>query len=244
MSVTIPMVNAPYLSIQGLNLSWTSATVIAVSAGRARNSSNLNDITLDAAVSINSAVNGAGGLDVGVLDNDTFYAVYAIGDSTKYEDGSALLSADLDQPLLPSGYDMYRRIGYVLTSGAAAILEFRQVGSGEDRWMWYDAGINELNAGAQAGYTAVDIASSVPPQATMVLFDAILTPTGAGDLAHLQPTGATDATGYAVLSGPVAAVVMRAPLMVPCDDSPSVDYKVTGTLSLNTKAYLDQLALG
>ncbi len=243
MSVTIPMVNAPYLSIQGLSLGWESATLVSVSAGRARNSSNLNDITLDDDVVINAATTGAGGLDIGALANSTFYAVYVIGDSTKYEVGSALISADLEQPLLPSGYDMYRRVGYVLTSGAAAILEFRQVGSGEDRWMWYDVGIQELNAGASAVYAAVDIATSVPAQATMVIFDAILTPTGAADLAHLQPTGATGADGYAILSGPVAGVVMRAPLMVPCNEDASIDYKVTGTLTLNTKAYLDQLAL-
>jgi hypothetical protein len=76
----------------------------------------------------------------------------------------------------------------------------------------------------------------------MILFDAVLTPTGAADLAHLQPTGATGADGYAILSGPVAGVVMRAPLLVPCNGTPSVNYKVTGTLTLNTKAYLDQLS--
>ena len=145
-------------------------------------------------------------------------------------------------PLLPLVASMSRRIGYVLTSGAAAILEFRQVGEGVNRWMWYDVGIQELNAGASAAYAAVDIASSVPATAAMVTFDAILTPTGAADLAHLQPTGATGATGYAVLSGPVAGAVMRAPLTVPCDATPSIDYKVTGTLTLNTQAYLDQLA--
>ena len=68
--------------------------------------------------------------------------------------------------------------------------------------MWYDVGIQELNAGASAAYAAVDIASSVPATASMVTFDAILTPTGAADLAHLQPTGATGATGYASAFGP------------------------------------------
>lgn len=242
MAPNTPIVNAPYKSIQGLNLAWTSGTVITVSAGRGRDSTNTNDIISTATVTINAATDGAGGLDQGALANSTFYAVYAIGDSTGYQTTSAVLSTNVTTgPLLPRGYDMFRRIGYVLTSGAAAILEFRQVGAGNDRWMWYDVGIAELAGGASAVYAAVNIATSVPASATMVMFDAILTPTGAADLAHLQPTGATGADGYAILSGAVAGVVQRAPLIVPCDSTPSIDYKVTGTLSLNTKAYLDLL---
>lgn len=237
------MVNAPFLDIQGLRLAWTSATVITVGAGRARNSSNLNDIISTATVTINAATQGAGGIDIGALANSTFYAVYAIGSSYSTATPSALISANLTQPLLPGDYDMYRRIGYVLTSGAAAILEFRQDGSGVDRWMWYDVGIAELTAGAQAAYTAVNIATSVPATATQVRFDVVLTPTGAADAVHLQPTGATGADGYAILTGAVAGVVQRAPLVVPCNATPSIDYKVTGTVTLNTQAYLDQLAL-
>lgn len=242
MAISTPMVNAPFLSIQGLRLGWTDGTHITVAAGRARNSSNLNDIILSAPITINTAAQGAAGLDIGAMANNTFYAVYVIGSSYSAASPSALISADLNQPLLPGDYDMYRRVGFVLTSGAAAILEFRQTGTGVDRWMWYDAGIEELNAGAQAAYTAVNIATSVPAMATEVLFDVILTPTGAADTVHLQPTGATAADGYAILSGAVAGVVQRAPLVVPCNATPSIDYKVTGTVTLNTRAYLDQLA--
>jgi hypothetical protein len=242
MAISTPMVNAPFLSIQGMRLGWTSGTVITVAAGRARNSSNLNDIIIESAITINAATQGAGGLDIGTLANSTFYAVYAIGSSYSKATPSALISDDLTQPLLPADYDMYRRIGYVLTSGAGAILEFRQVGESVDRWMWYDVGIEELNAGAQAAYTAVNIATSVPATATAVMFDVVLTPTAAADAVHLQPTGATGADGYAILTGAVAGVVQRAPLIVPCNATPSIDYKVTGTVTLNTKAYLDQLA--
>ena len=63
-------------------------------------------------------------MDIGTLANSTFYAVYAIGDSYGVNEGSALISANLTQPLLPADYDMYFRIGFVKTSGAAAILAF------------------------------------------------------------------------------------------------------------------------
>lgn len=237
-----PLKNAPNLYIQGLRVTWTDGTHISIATGRARNSTNVNDIINSAAITINTAVIGAGGMDQVAVANSTLYAVYLIGDSSQYETTSAVLSTDFTNgPVLPSGYDMWRRIGCVLTSGAAAILEFRQRGESNDRWMWYDVGIAELAAGAQAAYTAVNIATSVPAQATQVIFDTILTPTGAADAVHLQPTGATGADGYAILTGAVAGVVQRAPLMVPCNATPSIDYKVTGTVSLNTQAYLDQL---
>jgi hypothetical protein len=236
-----PIVNAPSKYIQGLRMAWTSGTVITVATGRARNSSDINDIILDTAITVNAANDGAAGLDFGALANNTMYGVYLIGDSNAYKTSSVVISANLTQPLLPFGYDMYRKIGHVLTSGAAAILEFRQEGLSSDRWMWYDVGIQELLAGASAAYAAVNISTSVPPQATEVIFDVLLTPTAAADAVHLQPTGATGADGYAILSGAVAGVVQRAPLRVPCDATPSIDYKVVGAVTLNLKAYLDQL---
>jgi len=242
MAISTPMINAPYLSINGLRLGWTSGTVITAAAGRARDSSNLNDIVAASALTLNGATVGANGLDAGALANSTMYAVYVISDSFSRGATALLLSTSFTSPLLPANYDMFRRIGAVLTSGAAAILEFRQVGTSADRWMWYDLGIQELNGGASAAYVDVDCASSVPLQATMIVFDAIVTPTGAGDIASLQPKGATNANGYAIMSGPAAGVVSRGAMTVPCNAAAIVSYKVVGTLTLNTKAYLDQLS--
>lgn len=259
----VPVVNLGEKYINGFNLSWLTATTLSITAGQARDSTNTCDIlykgqyqllnqdgmglnpdvtALPATMTINAAANGLNGLDTGALANNTMYAVYVVSDSYSNNPTGALLSASLTVPAaMPNGYDIYRRIGYVLTSGAAAILEFRQVGSSVDRWMWYDVGIQELAAGASAAYAAVNIATSVPATATAVLFDVLLTPTAAADAVHLQPTGATGANGYAILSGAVAGVVQRAPLVVPCNSTPSIDYKVTGTVTLNTQAYLDQL---
>ena len=70
MAISTPMVNAPFLSIQGLRVAWTDATHITVAAGRARNSSNLNDIVLPGTITINSAHQGAAGIDIGALANN------------------------------------------------------------------------------------------------------------------------------------------------------------------------------
>src|SRR5208283_4100787 len=76
-----PQVNAGLLYVNGLDVSWVSTTALSVAAGAARDSSNVNDIVSPTAVSISSAINGAGGLDTGTIAASTFYAVYIIGSS-------------------------------------------------------------------------------------------------------------------------------------------------------------------
>lgn len=241
MSVAIPMVNAPYLNIQGLQLSFNSTTLLNVSAGQARNSTNVNDLIIGSPVTINTAVQGAGGIDVGTIAASTVYSVYAIASSLDTTLASACLSLSATAPTLPLGYDMFRRIGTILTDGASHILKFTQTGNGAGRKFWYDAGIQVLNAGASAAFADVALSAYMPAIATVVTLNAVLTPTGNGDTATVQPKGATDAGGYVVIGGSQAAVAFRAMIDVPCSSAAIVDYKVTGTLTLYLRAYVDNL---
>lgn len=267
MAISTPVVNAGNYYINGLKLTYLTGTTMQVSAGRCRNSTNVNDISVglplnvaatqtgvlpvDAgtgAVTINTAVNGAAGLDQGAMANDTFYAVYAIGDSYGVNPGSALISADLTSPLLPGGYDMFFRIGYIKSSGAAAILPFRQDGCGLDRWMWYDAPIaTDITNGSSATYAAVDASAGLPAATpTMVRWYCNFTPTAADDTLVLVPGTSTATLGYASASGSVAAVVETVQLVCPTDAplTDAIDYKVTGSaVAISVQAYLDQLAV-
>ena len=267
MAISTPIVNARQYYINGLKLAYASATTMTVSAGRCSNSTNANDISVglplnvaatqtgvlpvaagSGAVTINTAATGAGGLDTGAMANSTFYAVYAIGDSFGVEPGSALISANLSAPLLPGGYDMYFRIGFIKSSGAAAILPFRQSGCGLDRWMWYDAPIaTSITNGSSATYAAVDCSASLPAATpTMVNFYCAFTPTAGDDTLVLAPGTSTSTLGYATLSGSVAAVVKTGNLICPTDSpvTDAIDYKVTGSATaISVAAYLDQLAV-
>jgi hypothetical protein len=267
MTISTPIVNARQYYINGLQLAYVSATTMTVSAGRCSNSTNANDISVglplnvaatqtgvlpvDAgtgAVTINTAVNGAAGLDQGSMANNTFYAVYAIGDSFGIQPGSALISANLTSPLLPSGYDMFFRIGYIKSSGAAAILPFRQDGSGLDRWMWYDAAIaTGVTNGSSATYAAVDASAGLPSSTpTMVNWLCVFTPTAAADKLVLVPGTSTATAGYASASGDVAGVAHTVNLICPTDspNTDAIDYKVTGSaVAISVAAYLDQLAV-
>jgi hypothetical protein len=240
---------------------------MTVTAGRCGNSSGVNDISIglplnvaatqtgelpvDAGtgtVTINTAAHGAAGLDIGAMANDTFYAVYAIGDSFGIEPGSALISANLTAPLLPAGYDMSFRIGYIKSNGSAQILAFRQDGCGLDRWMWYDAAIaTDITAGASATYAPVNASAGLPSSTpTMVNWLCAFTPTAAADKLVLVPGTSTAAGGYATASGSVAAIANTVNLICPTDspNTDAIDYKVTGSaVAISVAAYLDQLAV-
>lgn len=266
MSISTPAVNARQYYINGLRLAYASATTMTVTAGRCSNTTNVNDISVGlpenvaatdtgtlpvpagtGTVTINTAARGAAGLDIGTMANNTFYAVYAIGDSYGVNAGSALISANLTQPLLPGGYDMYFRIGFIKTNGSAEILPFRQDGCGLDRWMWYDAPIaTDITSGSSATYAAVNCSAGIPTSTpTMARFYCVFTPTAADDTLVLAPGTSTSTLGYASASGAVAGVAETVQLMCPTDSpvTNAIDYKVTGSaVAISVQAYLDQLA--
>lgn len=160
-----------------------------------------------------------------------------------------MLSTSLTAPTYPAGYDMCRRIGFVLTDGSSHILPFWQVGNGASRIMYYDALISVLSGGTSATFAAVDLSSAVPVTVARgyqaeVIFDAIVTPTGAGDKAAFRPTGSSSTNGLAIMSGDAAGVAHEDTIQLPAAIASSVlkvDYKVTGSLSLKVAGYFDQL---
>lgn len=241
-----PIVNAGLTYVNGLTLTHVDDETITLSAGAARDSSNTNDIILDAAVTLDGSTVGANGVDVTAFEASKLYAVYAIGDSTGYNATAGLFSLDTDQPALPGGYDMYRRIGWARTDGSSDLLAFWQFGEGEQKVYYYDVGISELSAGSSATYAEIDLATSVPPIATQVIFDVAYTPDGATDVAEFLPFGST-ATDGIVRFGYGVAGAQVGQAVIPCRlDSgvPKIQYKVTSgdALTLLVTGFYDYLS--
>jgi hypothetical protein len=241
-----PIVNAGVKYVNGLDIAKTAAKTISMAAGAARDTSNTNDIILDTAVTINGAAVGANGVDIAAIVLNRFYAVYVIGDSTEYQATAGLLSLDDEQPSLPAGYDMYRRVGWILTDGSANILEFWQYGEGQERTYYYDVAISELSGGSSTTFAAVDLATSVPPIATEVLLKVLFTPDGATEVAEFLPFGSSASNGMVVFGYGVAAA-QAGMVTVPCElDSgvPKIQYKVASgdTLTLSTSGFKDYMA--
>lgn len=193
--VNIPIVNAPYLSVDGLQIAVVSDETATVQAGRARNSSNENDIILEAAVTLNNLDNGLNGLDTGTVAADTLYALYVVGDSSNNNDPGVVMSANQSSPLMPVGYDMYRLIGYLRTDSTSDFLLGYWSGSSNERIFMYDAPIaTAVTAGASTTDAPVILTTFVPAVAGLPVYMFYdLTPAAASRILTLKPFGATGA---------------------------------------------------
>lgn len=247
-----PMVNAGNYYVNGLGLVYIGTTSFYIQAGAARDSANINDISLPGIVStstgfntingctVSTAATGLNGLDTGTIAASTLYAVYVIGSSTwgsvtpnssagssasgnasnfVYYPAGGIISTSFTNPVLPYGYDMYRRIGCVLTDSSSHILNFLQENNGttetvynsgnimigggntSKRPMYYAALISVLTNGQATTWTAIDVTASVPKVCTSsIIFSAALT----------ADAGATRTATFSSASG-VAPVIFSSP---------------------------------
>lgn len=240
----VPIVNAGLKYVNGLIPSYASTTTLSVAAGQCRNSNNVNDIVLGSAATISTAVQGAGGLDNGTIAANTMYAVYVVADSTGYNDTAGMISTSFTAPNIPGGYDMYFRIGSWLTDGSSHFLPGQYQGDGLERWFVYDTLISELSAGTATSFTDVNLASSVPLMATLVMLQANMTPATADNQLKLRRNGSSSTNGSVQVYGSVATKVSSCQVIVPCDSSAIVEYLVSNgsdAATLLTAGFLDVL---
>jgi hypothetical protein len=241
--INLPVVNAAYLDVDGLQIARTGNAAATVAAGRARNSTNENDIILDAQATLNAAANGINGLDTGALAASTLYGLYVVGDSTQNNDAGILLSLVFTAPLLPVGYDMYRLIGYMRTDGSSHLLAGYWSGSANERTFVYDVPIaTAVTAGGSATYAAVTLTTFVPAvQNILANIETNWTANAAGDTLAYQPFAATgDTVKYiAYVAGATAHTLVREYVQAQLDSgAPKINYKVSaGTVAVNVAGY-------
>ena len=214
MSQLIPIVNQPFLYINNMEVSRASATTLSVAAGQCRDSNNAIDLILSAAVTIDGAVNGYNGLDVGSFALNKWYYVHIIGDSTKTNPTGALISLSKTAPTLPFGYDSFRHIFQWRTNGSTEFIIGNSAGNGNYRQHYWDTNIAVLSNGTATSLTAIDLDGAVPPiENTPVILAVAFTPATANDKVSFAPAGST-ATVLQSLSGVVAAKIQTGQLKV------------------------------
>lgn len=260
MAIQSEMIYAlPHLYIQGLQLSAatpTAATVVCVAPGAARDSNNTIDMVVglenyfgidnpaqqfqgyQPGLFINSAVNGANGLDQGTIAASTQYAVYLIGDSRQYNNTAAVLSLTSNiGPLLPSGYDSYRLIGFWQTDGSSNFVYATHKPQNIAGLLTYfnSPAVSVLSGGNATSFTAIDLtANSAIPTTTLpnviVTLLVTFTPAAAGDVVQFRPTGSSATGGLPTIVGATAGIAQSQYIQVIAgvgSSKPEIDYKVT-----------------
>jgi hypothetical protein len=246
MTVNTPIVNARLAYVNGLQLVWASTTTFTMAAGAASNSNDINDIVLPALVTNTITSVGANGVDIAAAVASSFYAVYVIGDSTEYQPTASLLSLNASQPSLPFGYDMYRRVGFVLTDGSAHVLKFWQYGNGGAKDMWYDTPIATPAITTGTAYATQSLAAGVPPLACESFLKVQYTANSATNVVNMGPYGSTPTAAMVVFGYGVAAE-QQGMAVVPCalnSGVPTIEHKETSAsdaLALLVSGYRDNL---
>lgn len=220
----------PYAYGLGLsNNATTPNTKLDIAAGSILNSSKEFQINLDASVTIDATIVGAGGIDTGALAASTMYYVYLIQGTASGLPAKGMISAS-STPYMPYGYDAYALVGYIATDGASHFLKgYWTDDKSSLRTFMYDApAATAITAGNATNYTAIDLSALVPPVAnTPVYIDSAFTPSAAGRTLKLQPAAGTG--DMVTVTGQVNAVVITSQDLVIATLSsslPKVNYKV------------------
>lgn len=257
----VPMVNAGELYVNGLQLSMNAdepTLYINVARGAARDSKNVNDIVIQDDSVAKFDRQGLNGLDTGVLMANELYAVYAIGSSiATLGNGQAsslypagiLLSREFERPYMPSGYDMFRRIGAIAIDNTGEIVPFVQIGNDTRRTMKYGLAAEILSIGNQDEWTEILIneytpAVLMPYIATNVYLRAAFLAPDTLDSFYLQPKGQPTSAYYAVGNVAVANETFTQDVVCPCSSDAVINYQVddsSDTLSLFLLGYDDLL---
>jgi len=210
------MANVPYanftdwfLYINGLEISNDATTpdeILNIAAGECRDSTNVYVISSTDSISVDNTVSGLGGLDTGTVAASTLYAVYIVGDAVTGLATSAMISTNMTTPLLPYGYNVFRKIGYIRTDATSDFLLGYWSGNNNARLFMYDAPIaTAITAGAATSYTAVTLTTFVPAVENLPVWIAFdMTPAAASRIMSLTPF---DGVGDAVsITSQVTAV--------------------------------------
>jgi hypothetical protein len=214
----------------------------------ARDSTNTFTMAWSGQLSADITLSGVGGLDTGTEAANTWYALHVIGDRTQVNPPAAMLSASATAPVLPSGYNGFRRLGWVRNDGASNFLTFTQRGIGRDRNVWYDALNIVLFGGAAVAFTAVGCATVIPPTSRKGYFLAGYNNNSgvATDFFLIRPAGFTSAIPpWIGLQGYVSAATFPTQeIEMPTNASQTVEYLVSNastSLLLIVQGYTDRI---
>ena len=174
-----PIYQSSYLNANGCVISNDATspnTVLDISAGMVRDSTNTYDmvignflginpgLTPNTVSFINSAIVGPGGIDVGTVAASTVYNIYVILDLTTYISACIMSTASPSVgPTMPYNYGAYRLIGHATTNSSAHFLLGYWSGVNTTRLFMYDqVQATAISAGNATVATAISLVTLVP----------------------------------------------------------------------------------
>lgn len=239
----------PFIYARGVSLVYSSATTFLIGGGQVRDNGNDFDMFVNTTITVNTTLTGLNGLDTGTISPSICYYVYLIANSAgfgTYPTGAIISSSST--PILPFGYDLVRRIGFVMTDSSSNIRKFYQSGSNAEKQYQYDTPVSILSSGTSTSFLSASLPQIAPPQASLLTINASFDPLLAGDSFYLRTGGSSVSTAN-------AAVIVSAPALIASLTSGinimsgregnafSIDYAVAsgGSLNLSLVGFTDSI---
>lgn len=202
----------PLGHLRGGRLVRASASTVSLGTSgqdsEARDTANSFNMRWNGVLTADITVSGANGLDTGAEAASTWYAVHVIADSSGVNPAASLLSLSGTAPTLPSGYDVFRRLGWVRNDAGSNFIDFIQFGEGRRRVVKYVDAVSSrqvLTAGAATVVTAISLAALMPTTSQEAYLHAfqngtqiadLYNGTGGAILATLQVGNELDLPGF------------------------------------------------
>ena len=276
MTENYPITNISFLYKYGMTIQNSTSingtlnpeTKLSVLAGVCRDSEDIIDIRFgdnnpsingsitSAPVRIDNTINGAGGLDEGTILPNTMYAIYIIADSSGRLPISAIATGALNiflvppSPLMPSGYDAKRLIGFWGTDSNTLWQKGYYSGLTNDLIFTYDnPQLTSVISGSSNVYDYVNLFDFVPNIENIpVSISTIFSPGAAGNTLTLASGRSTNPDGQLIITGQVSGVdvtnvntiLTQHVLVSPYPFvSPVIQYKVSGvdTVSISVAGF-------
>lgn len=242
----------PYY-INGFGISnnlTTPNTLLDIAAGSCLDSTGSYQLSSNAVITINTAVNGLNGLDTGTLAINTLYPVYLVWDPVSLQPTGAMLSLSYTQPLMPFGYSAFLLIGYVAIDGSGHIYKgYWSAGNSTTRKFTYDANQNVLSGGSQTSTTPINLINFVPNvnNTPVTIFSSFSA--GATNDRVFYRAGNSSSAQFTIIA-PVAGAtavtttfitVLAQPVVISSVSSPAIQYSVddgSSTVAVYVKSYV------
>lgn len=180
---------------------------------------------VDVDVTANIAVSGANGLDDDVEATSTWYAVWLIGKTTG-GDIAALLSESATAPVMPSGYTLKRRVGWIYNDDGDdfqqtdCIANIREdLGLDPVAWEFELTGLIEDDA-----WHDLDLSALLPPSAVSVIMSIEFAASSAGVDIKFRKNGLSNVFDSQQLRNQVANIIIKTQMVVNCDTSRVIEY--------------------
>lgn len=206
-----PIVNDRIPYVNGGVFAYVNTTTFTMSDVQCSNSTDEVDMVIETdagTTTVDFAVVGAvNGLDTGAIAANKAYAVHAIASALDSTTSGWLISLSATAPYMPTGYGLFRQIGWVFTDNSSHIYLMYVNGAGSVKTYQFDDTLVAVSAGNSTTAAQVALTKFTPPRATEVNFYAAFTPGAASRTAKFLHSGSSSSLNVTI-TGQVVSVVI------------------------------------